>query len=1071
MLGGSTTSSTQVLTGTMANLLTPLPRKARNGAAEPVARPLLPQSRRISRLAGLAGALLLAATCLAQSSGRRADVIFEHLDRNDGLPSPIVQALAQDGNGFLWVGTGSGVSRWDGYRFRNYQFQVGDPGALPDNDIYSMYTDPQGTLWIGTRSRGVVRYDAAHDRFQTFAPTGKDEASPTVYAMVSDGAGGLFVGSRSGIDHLNPAAGTFTPVALEGTAAHAPVMCLTRDRSGRIWAGTPLGLFRSDAHGMHFSQQNIFGKETVRPWRLLFDDAGRLWIGTTAGAWVLQPSAQQAVRIHESGPGPSLLDQTSVDTLCEAAPGVIWLGTLGDGIVAVDAQTLQTYRIAHDAAYPTSLPSDSVVKLLKDAAGSVWVGTTDGVGRAQPGGGILTFFGATGLPGQSGRIADTGITAVLPVSQGRLWLGMNANGVELVSLEDAELQPLRHIAAGAGSPLPGGQINALATSPDGAVYIGTTNWIDRTDADGRHLAPLPRPQGTAIYVDGLLCEGDTLWIGSRKGLWRTSLSKSLRNPPQPVPLPLTTPEITVLARGTGNDLWIATANELVRYDTATQTSERIPVDPADPGGLPAPVTSVLLDNQHRLWVTTWGAGVSLLEGRDAKAKARFRTLAQGLPNPNADDILQAPNGTLWVSTDDGFATIDPRTFAITPLRQADGVAIPAYWVKSGSNLPDGRLIFGGDGGVTVVDPAHVRPWGYVPPVVVTDILAGGLTVPSDLFNQPDATPVLSIRHDASRVEVGFAALDYTGPNRELYAYKLDGFDKDWIPAPATRRTASYTNLPPGSYTLELRGSNRDGLWGPVRRLLIRVVPAWYQTLWARTGAFLLLLLILTAAYRSSTAYLRARQSELERRVEERTAEIRKTTEELEESRRQLEQMAHSDALTGLPNRRMFTDYFRRVLASAQRQGDSSFTLLLFDLDKFKEINDAWGHDAGDAWLKAVAQRVNAVVRQSDCFARLGGDEFAVLVAEPIDENGLARLCSRLAGSVRDPLPVDQATLTTTLSIGIATYPQDGIEEEALLKAADVALYRVKHAGGNGWQRFSDASQGVPSFTSSGTRWP
>jgi len=1064
MLGPGTNIPNPVPTRTMAILRISFPRDVREGATEPVARTASARGRRswLIRLAGAATAtLLLCAVSLAQSPARRADVVFEHLDRSNGLPSPIVQALAQDGRGFLWVGTGSGVSRWDGYRFRNYQVQVGVRGTLPDNDIYSMYTDPGGTLWIGTRSRGLVRYDAVHDRFQTFGPTGKDRDFPTVYDMVTDGAGGLWVGSRRGIDHFNPAAGTFTPVELEGTAGPVPVICLVRDREGRVWAGTPQGLFRSDARGAHFSRQDIFGTATVRVWRMLFDEAGRLWLGATAGAWVLEPGASEARPIHETQPGRSLLDQESVDTICEAQPGVIWLGTLGEGIVAVDAHTLQTRRIDHDAAYPTSLPSDSVVKLLKDAAGSVWVGTTDGVGRAHPGGGILSFFGSTGLAGQEGRIPDTGITAVLPESDGHLWLGLNADGVEQVSLRGADLESLRHIAAGPNLPLPGGQVNALASGRDGSVYVGTGNWVSRMDGDGGHLTALPRPKGAPVRVDALLGENGTLWIGAHTGLWRTD---DWRQTPQPIALPLTTPEITVLARGAGDDLWIATANELVRYDTASKTAERIPVDAADSGGLPAPVTSLLLDRQDRLWATTWGAGVCLLEGRDARGRPRFRTLTKGLPNTNADDILQAPDSNLWVSTDDGFAVIDAKTFAVTPLRQADGVAIPAYWVKSGSNTQDGRLIFGGDGGVTVVDPAQVHAWRYIPPVVVTDILAGGAAVAPDLFNEPDTEPVLSIEPDANRIEVGFAALDYTGPNRERYAYKLDGFDKDWIPALASRRTASYTNLPPGSYTLELRGSNRDGLWGPARQLRIRVVPAWYQTLWARVGALLFLLIVLTAAFRFSTRLMRARQHELERRVEERTAEIRRATEELEESRRQLEQMAHSDALTGLPNRRMFTDHFRRLLASAQRHENSSFTLLLFDLDKFKEINDAWGHDAGDAWLKAVAERVNAVLRQSDFFARVGGDEFAVLVADPIEREGLAALCSRLAISVREPLPIEQAVLTTTLSIGAATYPQDGTEEVSLFKSADVALYRVKHAGGNGWQRYSEAYQTTPAFS-------
>jgi diguanylate cyclase (GGDEF)-like protein len=1046
----------------MAMSYPPLLRLTQRAEAES-GRRRFPRGGRLSRgrLVYAALALLLVASCsFAQGPARHADVIFDHLDRESGLPSPIIQALAQDGHGFVWVGTGSGVSRWDGYHFRNYRVQVGVPGSLPDNNIYTLYTDPGGTLWVGTQSRGVARYDSSRDQFQTFVPPGKDKTYATVYSMVTDGAKGLWLATRKGIDHLDPATGTFTPVALEGVKGRVAAVALVRDRDGRIWAGTSSGLFRSDRRGRHFTLQPVFGAATPRIWRLLFDHAGRLWIGAIQGAYVLEPSEEKARPIHETTPGPSLLDQEPVDTLCEAAPGVIWLGTDGQGIVAVDARTLETHRIVHDSAYPTSLPDNTVVALLTDRAGSVWVGTAKGLGRSDPSGGILTFFGASGTASQQGPIADPDVTAVLPANDGRLWLGLNEKGVELVAIDGTRIASIRQIAAGLKAPLPPGQINALTAAPDGSVYVGTSNWVYRADPAGRNLVALPRPPGTADRVDALLYDAGMLWIGSHNGLWQEDLSRgaSRRTLPQAVPLPLTPQEITVLARGSGNDLWVADPIELFRYDMVTHAVERIAVDPDDPNALPAEATSLLLDREHRLWATTWGAGVCLLEGGDGKGKPRIRRLSQGLPSPNTDDILEAPDGRLWVSTDDGFAVIDPRTFQITPLRQADGVAIPAYWVKSGATTGDGRLIFGGDGGLTMVDPAQVKPLRSVAPVVVTDVLLGGKPFPPDLFNgaagQPH--PVLQIRHDANSVAVEFASLDYAGPDRNLYAYKLDGFDKDWVATRSTRRVASYTNLSPGDYTLELRASNRDGSWGKVRKVRIRVVPAWFQTLWARGAAVLLVLLVLTAAYRSSTAYLRAQQRELERRVELRTAELKKTTEELEQSRLQLEQMAHSDPLTDLPNRRMFNEYFRRLLASSQRHEHRSFTLILFDLDKFKEINDAYGHDAGDAWLKMVAQCVNSIVRRSDCFARLGGDEFAILVADPMGESGIARICQSLVASVADPLTVNGSVLNTTFSIGAATYPQDGEDEAALLKAADIALYRVKRAGGNGWQRYEGA---------------
>jgi diguanylate cyclase (GGDEF)-like protein len=1057
----------------MAQSRTLPPRCARHAEADSACRAFFHSWRGTPFLGLLCAvlALLLAATfSFAQSSVRHADMIFDQLDQKSGLPSPVVQAVAQDGHGFLWVGTGSGVSRWDGYHFRNYEFQVSVPGSLPDSNIYSMYTDPTGVLWIGTKSRGLARYDSAGDQFQTFAPASKEKTYATIYSMVTDGATGLWLATHKGIDHLDPLTGIFTPIALEGIKGRVAAVTLVRDREGRIWAGTTSGLFRSDRQGRHFTLQPVFGKANVGVWRLLFDREGRLWIGATQGAFVLEPSEEKARPIHESTSGPSLLDQESVDAICEGAPGVIWLGTVGQGIVVVDAKTLETHRVVHDPAYSTSLPSDTVVTLSTDAAGSVWVGTSKGLGRTDPSSGILTFFGAAGAAGEDGRIADPDATAVLPMSDGRLWLGLNEKGAEMVALDGARIEPIRHIAAGLKSPLPAGQVNALTAGPDGNVYLGTSSWVYRAH-EGHDLVALPPPAGPADRVDALLYDSGTLWIGSHNGLWMEDVSggSSQRNLPPPVALPLTHLEIPVLARGTGNDLWVATPVELFRYDTVTHASVRIPVDPDDPNALPAEVTSLLLDRQHRLWASTWGGGVCVLEGHDANGRPRIRRLSQGLPNSNTDDILEAPDGRIWVSTDEGFAVIDPHTFAITTLGQADGVAIPAYWVKSGGNTGDGHLIFGGNGGLTIVDPAQVNPLRYVAPVVVTDILLGSKPFPPDLFNEDAGSAVLKIRHDANSVAVEFASLDYTSPDRNLYAYKLDGFDKDWVATTATRRVASYTNLPPGDYTLELRGSNRAWIWGKVRNVRIRVVPAWYQTLWARIAAFLFFLLILTAAYRSSTAYLRARQRELERRVELRTVELKRTNEELHESRHQLEQMAHSDPLTGLPNRRMFNEYFRRLLATSRRHENRSFTLILFDLDKFKEINDSYGHDAGDAWLQLVAQGVSSIVRESDCFARLGGDEFAILLTDPIDESGLAKVCASLAASTADPLLLNGSVLKTTFSIGVSTYPQDGEDEATLLKAADIALYQVKHAGGNGWRRYTAAGDVAAVFPDTATR--
>ena len=302
----------------------------------------------------------------------------------------------------------------------------------------------------------------------------------------------------------------------------------------------------------------------------------------------------------------------------------------------------------------------------------------------------------------------------------------------------------------------------------------------------------------------------------------------------------------------------------------------------------------------------------------------------------------------------------------------------------------------------------------------------------------------------------FASLDYSAPERNRYAYRLAGFDPDWIKADVTSRRVSYTNLPPGDYLLQLRGSNRNGDWSAPLEVPVRVLPAWHQRPLARIGAGLLAVALLVALVHARTTLLRRRQRELVAMVDARTAELRATQS-------QLEQLAYGDPLTGLANRRLFNDELRHLVAQAGR-GGPGFTLLLIDLDHFKQINDTLGHDAGDALLVAAAARLRAAVRESDRPFRLGGDEFAVLLGQTTARATLEPVCLRILEHMAQPLPHGAATMRISASVGAAVHDgadvaggrdgQGGTHEE-LYKRADVALYRAKAAGRDTWRLAGD----------------
>jgi len=1058
-------------------------------------------------MASLAFCLTAAALEPGPAQPRRyADTLFEQLGIDDGLGSPAVTAFAEDGDGFLWIGTQSGVSRWDGYHMRSYPAQPGVAGALPDNMVRALYTDPLGQVWIGDGDGSLVRYDRDTDRFISFSEAPGIPNHGSVEAILTDGGQGLWVCTGAGLEHLDVATGIFRKIPLPSDPAATlddQAFSLVRSSDGRLWVGTRKGLFHGDVQNRHFAPVKLPGNRAGQPavFRLLLDREDHVWAGTDHGAYRIE-SATETVRIlretviretdspEEATPAygaNASLQETAVDALLEVKPGIIWLGTVSQGIVVVDENTWTTRRISHDVAIPSSLADDSVQTMYRDRSGMVWVGTLRGISRSnQQLQGVSTFFGGVN---HKGAVSGADVLSILQGRDRSLWLGFNKQGVELWSRYSTRIRALRPDPAHPRTALGNGMVEALAQGPDGMVYIGTQKGLYRVDEVASHLKFIPFRGLPERGITSLLFDKGLLWVGTdRDGLWKLAVSGgsssiehvSLRQP-------LTDNRVTALARGAGNDLWVGTQRGLNRIDESTEVVERILPDPNGRHTLGAAlIGSLLFDLQGRLWISTFGGGIYILDAganrgdiapdhRDITPDHRdiipdrpagggqpqFQRLVSGLPNENVDKLLQTPDGKIWVSTDDGIAVIDPSTLSVHALQRSDGVAIQVYWTTAGAVGDDGRLAFGGMGGLTVISPNRLRPWTYVPPVVVTDARIGGKPVPESRFNEQLPGDVIVVSPAKNSLEVEFAALDYTAPERNRYGYRLLGFDPDWISTDAGHRLLSYTNLRPGRYTLQLRGSNRDGVWGRTREIRIRVLPAWYRTVWARIGEVLLGLLLVGSLVKLERMRARSRQHSLERQVALRTAELERITAELQESQRKLEQMAYSDSLTGLPNRRMFTECFRRLLALKRRQ-NGSFALIVVDLDAFKQINDTHGHNAGDEVLNEVARRVGRIVRESDCFARVGGDEFALLLAEAQDIVAIQHLCRTIAACFADPIEFDGNLLSATVSIGAALFPEAGETQDNLYKAADVALYTVKRRGGAGWHLYLPHPSADPS---------
>ena len=1005
--------------------------------------------------------------------------VFQRLARQQGLPNDVVYSLAQDRQGFVWIGTVSGLARWDGHRAQVHRPDSNRPGSLPDGWIQALVTDPQGRLWVGTSGGGAARWDPVQRRFDSVGRASGDGdtglSHANVHALLPDGAGGLWAGTDAGLDRIDLETRAVRRHADAGTALQGlpreRVLALLRSRAGALWVGTESGVFRSRTRG-GFDAVPLAGMGAAAVHALHEDSAGRVWMGTAAhGAFVWSAGAATARALQL--PGLPELADLSVSHIHELRPGVLWLATLGRGVVVVEPGptpgadgTLQArwQHLRHRPGWSLGLGDDTVRAILRDRSGLVWLATDSGVNIHDATQTALRTV--LGLPGVAGG-ERVEIGALLQAGDGRLWLGTQKQGVAVL---DATGGPTTHLRPDRQRPetaLPEDIVLALVEGLQGEVWIATKRGLYRARADGSGLQRVTlagRHPSAAIWA--LLRQGSLLWVGgATDGLWSLDLTTGrtqhvAHQTHDDAAWRLTDDRVSVLAAAPGDGLWVGTRQGLDRIDPARGAVGRWLASRGDPAGLGSGfVTALHTDAKGRLWVGTFGGGLAVLDPPHQPGAALRRvTAAQGLPDDNINTLVEDARGRLWSSTDSGLALIDPETLRVRGLYDSDGAVFPVYWTGAAAGLRNGDLLFGGAGGMTWVRPEALADWRYVPPLAITALQVGGVAVSPAAFEQRP----LQLQPDGNALRVEFAALDYSDARRLRYAVRLDDVDSDWVDVSPDQRLAAYANLPPGAYRLQLRGSNRNGDWAePPLMLPFEVLPAWHQTWVFRAGALLALGLSAVGLLRLRERSLQQRQTALARAVDERTTQLRELTLRLAEQGEALNLASRTDPLTGLHNRRHLVQ---------RMQGQDSvqpLALLLVDVDHFKQVNDQRGHAVGDAALVAMAARLRPLLGERDECVRWGGEEFLLV----LDGADLAR-AQTLAEIVRrrvadEPLMLrGHGHLQLTVSIGFACLPfvrgaARALDWEAVLNLADQALYAAKRLGRNRWVGLAAGSAAEP----------
>ncbi len=964
------------------------------------------RSRTRTRRLGLAIASLGMASLLSTPSAGApltgwkalATELLQPVAQDGQLPnSSIPMAMASDPRGFLWVGTQNGLARWDGQQFRVFNIDAGR-GALPDGQIETLHTDRAGRLWVGTLSGGFARYDPRSDRFTSYS-TGAGLSHVGVHALADSADGGLWIGTEAGLDELVGKAGRIRHVADLNPrqrdvrqALTSGVTALASDSDGAVWIGTQHGLLRRDPRSGVISPVRLIDAEAPLINTLTIASDGRLWVGTDGrGAYVVDRTTQRATPVAATLKNGLTGSGMRVRALLEVSPGEIWLGTYDDGLLAVDPVTLEAHRLR--LGNGSLLYGDQNIRALhRGPGGLVFIASNSAITRYDPRHEAFTTL----LGGQAptATLADRTPVSIFRAESGRIWVGYTSRGVDLI---DPQLGRITHAGLSVNG-FPRAPIRKIAGGTQGAVFLGTDAGLFRSDADAgpAHLMSQPGRASDARVQD-LLRDGQRLWLAGRNGVWGYQLGRNdALSPYRVIPSDrLTDRRVDVLTLDPSGDLWIGTDNGLNRYDPRTGRVEQLTPgrgDEATPRGF---ISNVTIDSAGRLWVATFGHGVSVADPVPAGRPLRFHRISvlQGLPNSNANRILEDRQGYIWVSTDSGLARIDPRTLQVRAFQLAEGVPIGSFFYNAGVRTPSGELVFAGRGGLEVVRPDLLKPIKAHAPLVVTEVRVHGRLLPGDPFLGMGARGSLQIHPGDGGFEVGFAALDYGAPERVRYAYRLLGVSRAWTEADASRRLAAFNNLAPGRYQLEIRASDPSQTWAPqLLRLPVTVLPAWNQTLWFQLLEVLASIAVVLLLVRWRTAHLQHRRRELESLVAERTQVLEAQAVELAEARLRAEAMAQSKsdflanmsheirtplngvvAVADLLTRSALPEKERGMAEIIRSSGDTLQRLL-------SDILDMARIESGKITIECAPFDVDAMVRSVAGLSQLKCDEKGVQLA-------------------------------------------------------------------------------------------
>ncbi|MBK7105127.1 MAG: GHKL domain-containing protein [Ignavibacteriae bacterium] len=771
---------------------------------------------------------------------------FTHFTEQDGLSSNVVRCIMQDHLGYIWIGTSNGVTRYDGYEFKNFTVVPTDTNFLQEPLTTSLYEDSKGNIWIGSVG-GVTKYDRTQNSFRLFSFSNFSQKYQRLFAifdMVETTDGNILCGtidfhylslknSLFLIDTKSNSVKEIQPVNDDSTKAIAQISVLGNDKY--LISGEK-GIAEYD-YGKNYVKWYPFKEQTVVI-SFLQDDNDNLWLGTYYNGLIYY-NVKDSTYKDFSVFNKYLNENKSFDInkITYDQKKNLYLAT-NYGLMYFNIKTKELSVSEVNPQNNSALHSPNINDVILDNSGSIWIANGDaGISKYD----IVknNFQAHTGKVDDNNSISPGWVSTIFEYKENEIWL--KSDRATIVKFNPNEGTFKREVL-----PKNFEIFNIIKTSK-GKILLGGSNGFYEVDPIKWKFEKLRLPidMGNNLVLTALEVNNNTIWFGTATGL---NIYNELNETTTNINFEVlgigdaTSNSVTVLTKGKDGNIWIGTNNGLFKYDVNTKLYSRIGFSKDASNSLTTQdVNSLYIDKDNTVWIGTWLGGLNKYNQKTGYIESF--TQKDGLPSHSVQGILaDEKNGYLWLSTFDGISRFDLKKKKFSNFGIVDGIHSNQFADGSALKTSNGLFIFGGSNGITVFNPNEIQNNLIPPKISITDLKLFGKSIKpgkNSLLRKPIyEIQNLTLNYDENDIEFDYFAAHFVDPKKNQFAYKLENYEDDWRYV-GNQRSAIYPNLPHGEYVFHLKASNNNEVWNEEGVTLnLKILPPWWQTWWAYTFYFL-----------------------------------------------------------------------------------------------------------------------------------------------------------------------------------------------------------------------------------------